>query len=79
MDPKIAELAFGRAYSLIRDAKEFGSSDTVTREESYSVFSKFLIDRDWPMSQDITEEGQFERFLEELQIAHDRKLRELEG
>lgn len=79
VDPKIAELAFGQAYSLLGDAKEFGSSDTVTREESYSVFSRFLIGRDWPMNKDITEEGQFEDFLEELQTAHRLKLRELEG
>ena len=79
VDPKIAELAFGQAYSLLGEAKEFGSSDTVTREESYSVFSRFLIGRDWPMNKDITEEGQFEDFLEELQSAHRLKLRELEG
>lgn len=79
VDPKIAELAFGRAYALIGDAKENGSGDTLTRETAYSVFSRFLIGRDWPMNRDLTEEGQFERYLEELQVAHGRKLRELEG
>lgn len=78
VDPKIAELAFGRSYALIGDAKENGSSDTLTRETAYSVFSRFLIGRDWPMNRDITEEYQFEDFIEELHTAHRLRLRELE-
>lgn len=79
VDPKIAKLAFGRAYALIGDAKENGSSDTLTRETAYSVFSKFLLGRDWPMNRDITEEHQFEDFLEELHTAQKLKLRALEN
>lgn len=78
VDPKIAELAFGRAYALLGDAKENGSSDTLTRETAYSVFSNFLIGRDWPMNRDITEEHRFEDFIEELHTAHRLRLRELE-
>jgi len=76
--PTVATKIFGDDGTILEEAADWGTSDTVIREESYSVLSQALIGREWPMNGDKLTDEEFDTFLADLKTAHDELLAELQ-
>lgn len=77
--PIVATKIFGDDGTILEEAADWGTSDTVIREGSYSVLSQALIGREWPMNGDKLTDEEFDAFLADLKTAHDELLAELQA